>query len=79
MAGVKSALVIGGGTAAIDGGAMLTLAPNGLAALELVGLADAVRSAFDGHGEGRRQALDDGGDAARPNGRLMIITARLRR
>jgi 2-polyprenyl-6-methoxyphenol hydroxylase-like FAD-dependent oxidoreductase len=69
MAGIKSALVIGGGiagpvaalalrkagiaatvyeaydAAAIDAGAMLTVAPNGLAALDIVGLADAVRAA----------------------------------
>lgn len=68
MAGIKSALVIGGGiagpvaalalrragieatvyeaydAAAIDAGAMLTLAPNGLAALDVVGLADAARA-----------------------------------
>jgi len=69
MAGIKSALVIGGGIAgpvaalalrkagiaatvyeaydgaALDAGAMLTVAPNGLAALEVVGLASAVRAA----------------------------------
>jgi 2-polyprenyl-6-methoxyphenol hydroxylase-like FAD-dependent oxidoreductase len=69
MAGIKTALVIGGGiagpvtalalrkagieatiyeaydAAAIDAGAMLTVAPNGLAALDVVGLADAVRAA----------------------------------
>jgi len=69
MAGIKSALIIGGGiagpvaalalrkagieatvceaydAAAIDTGAMLTVAPNGLAALDVVGLADAVRTA----------------------------------
>ena len=69
MAGIKSALVIGGGIAgsvaaltlrkagieatiyeahdatAIDAGAMLTLAPNGLAALDVIGLAGAVRAA----------------------------------
>jgi 2-polyprenyl-6-methoxyphenol hydroxylase-like FAD-dependent oxidoreductase len=69
MAGIKTALVIGGGiagpvaalalrkagieatvyeaydAAAIDAGAMLTVAPNGLAALDVVGLGSAVRAA----------------------------------
>ena len=70
MAGIKSALVIGGGIggpvaalalrkagieaavfeaydadAMTDAGAMLTIAPNGIAALDVVGLADAARTA----------------------------------
>jgi 2-polyprenyl-6-methoxyphenol hydroxylase-like FAD-dependent oxidoreductase len=69
MAGIRTALVIGGGiagpvaalalrkagiaatvyeaydAAAIDAGAMLTIAPNGLAALDVIGLADAVAAA----------------------------------